>query len=75
MKIRFYTGDAAPGWPGHVELEVDHIAQFPRGQDGTCAFCHGDPCAENSPPDSQIAQFFRRNRWAETCPCCEGRPT
>lgn len=85
-KVKFYIGDADShtGWPGYVMLEVDHIADgYARGKDGTCAFCQGDPCAEDSPPESQIAQYFARNReyWIRSgarsvsCPCCDGRPT
>ena len=58
-----------------VMLDVSHIADgYARGIDGTCAFCHGDPCAEES-KRSNIAKFYRLNRWADTCPCCKGRPT
>lgn len=32
-------------------LDVTHYAEFLRGPDGTCAFCHGDPCAERPCPD------------------------
>lgn len=65
----------APGDGTKVTLDVAFIASdFARGDDGTCAFCCGDPCAESSPPDSRIAQFFKRNAWAETCPMCDGRP-
>lgn len=90
--VEFIIGDAdaATGWPGSVKIPVAYIAQFPRDRDGTCAFCHGDPCAEFSPPDSQIAQYFARGRaraaqyenpllrqgaMPQTCPCCDGRPT
>jgi hypothetical protein len=27
-------------------LDVTDFAEYLRGPDGTCAFCHGDPCAE-----------------------------
>lgn len=49
-------------------------AEFARGKDGTCAFCHGDPCAELD-QEANINVYFRLNKWAETCPVCEGRPT
>jgi hypothetical protein len=88
VQIEFITGDADDdtGWPGSVTLDVAYISEFPRGADGACAFCHGDPCAEYSPSDSPIARFFSRNRarainmgmiemMPETCPCCDGRPT
>jgi hypothetical protein len=77
-KIEFIIGDADDdiGWPGSVELEVAYISEYPRDDRGTCAFCHGDPCAEWSPADSEIARYFERNKqYAVTCPCCEGRPT
>lgn len=32
-------------------LDVTHYAEFLRDPDGTCAFCHGDPCAERPCPD------------------------
>lgn len=61
-----------------VWLDVIYHAEFLRGPDGTCAFCHGDPCAERSAPDSLIARERAvAPSWApfETCPCCLGRPT
>lgn len=78
-----FLGDGAgvswePGVPDGppTTLTVIYIAEFPRGVDGTCAYCHGDPGAERSPETSLIAQFYARNgSWAETCPCCDGRPT
>jgi hypothetical protein len=61
-----------------VWLDVIYFAEYLRGPDGTCAFCHGDPCAEHSAPGALIS----RERAAapsyapfETCPCCLGRPT
>lgn len=66
-----WIGDGTDG----VLLTVIYIAEYPRGVDGTCAYCHGDPCAERSGPDSLIGAYFARNSWASTCPCCEGRPT
>ncbi len=58
-----------------VELEVTNFYEYPRGTDGTCALCQGDPCNEHSPPDSNIAKFYANNTWADTCPVCDGRPT
>jgi hypothetical protein len=58
-----------------VLLTVIYIAEYPRGLDGTCAYCHGDPCAERSGPETLIGDFFLRNGWAEACPCCDGRPS
>jgi hypothetical protein len=40
-----------------------------------CAFCHGDPCAEESDNDTPIGAYFQRVPHAETCPCCRGMPT
>jgi hypothetical protein len=60
---------------GEVMLTVIYIAEYPRGVDGTCAFCHGDPCAERSGPDTLIGKYFAEYSWAETCPCCAGKPT
>lgn len=68
--VTYYPGDGT-----EVELEVDHISDFPRGADGTCAFCQGDPCAEQEPPGYRIASYYERNPRAETCPMCDGRPT
>jgi len=69
-----------PGDDTEVILTVTYISKYPRGADGTCAFCHGDPCAETSPPTSLIAEYFTRRMYPgqpppETCPCCQGRPT
>lgn len=56
--------------------EVTCISEgFARGVDGTCAFCKGDPCAESSEPETPIARYFEKYKWASTCPCCDGRPT
>jgi len=62
------------------ECEVAYIAEYARGPDGTCAFCHGDPCAEY-PEQASVngAAIYNyadeRNGRFETCPCCDGRPT
>lgn len=69
--IPFYPGDGT-----EVPILVDHIDEYARGTDGTCAFCHGDPCAEDSPQDSPIWQYMHNHAYAPaTCPCCDGRPT
>ena len=68
--VPFYPGDGTL-----IKLPVAYFAEFLRDGRGWCAFCHADPCAEDSAPDSLIAQFFARNTWARTCPCCDGRPT
>lgn len=60
----------------NILLSVAYVANgYARGADGTCAFCHGDPFAERSPPDSLIARFYKVKPRATTCPVCEGRPT
>ena len=72
IMVPFYCGDGS----GAILLEVSGIAEgYARGPNGTCAFCNGDPCAEDSKPGTHIADFFLRNPRAETCPCCGGRPT
>lgn len=70
VAVPFYVGDGDP-----ISLEIAYIAEFPRATDGTCAMCLGDPLAETSPLTSAIARFYSRNRAAETCPLCQGRPT
>ena len=81
--VPFLTGDGS----GPVMLYVSHISGYPRDADGSCAFCHGDPCAETSGPGTAIAQYFargwqreqsygcRRYTLVSTCPLCDGRPT
>jgi hypothetical protein len=61
-----------------VWLDVIYFAEFLRDVDGLCAFCHGDPCGENSAPDSLIMREIAATpsySTFETCPCCQGRPT
>ena len=59
-----------------VQLEVAYLADYPRGADGHCAFCHGDPCAERAGSETTlIGRFYIENQWAETCPMCNGRPS
>ena len=66
-----------------IWLDVRYFAEFLRDVRGQCAFCHGDPCAERSAPDSLIAREYecwKNARWASdsgyfTCPCCQGRPS
>lgn len=70
--VPYYIGDGS----GRMFLYVAVIAQFPRDGDHLCAFCHGDPCAEHSGPETNIGAYFERNpRSAETCPLCDGRPS
>ena len=56
-------------------LVVESFEQYPRGVDGLCALCHGDPCAEDSPPESLIAILYREKPSTATCLVCEGRPS
>lgn len=68
--MKFYIGNE------EVDLKVDFFAEYPRGNDGLCALCHGDPCNEYSPPDSLIARWWKENEsCASTCPVCGGRPS
>lgn len=57
-----------------VELDVVHFWEYPRGEDGLCVLCHGDPCADGG-DDTLIAEWWRNNPHASTCPICEGRPS
>lgn len=101
MNFRYgegWTGEYLPdGWTRTVPftagdgiseyIEVSSIAEFPRGKNGRCAYCYGDPCAEYpvTPDTQQIHDFYLRNklkresgksRWfPESCPCCGGRAT
>lgn len=69
--VPFMNGERGP-----VLLTVTYFSDFLRGPDGTCAYCHGDPCAERSGPETLIGDWFARySAWAETCPCCGGRAT
>jgi len=67
--VPFLVGDGS----GEVMLKVRYVADFPRDEDGLCPYCHNDPCAEHSGPDTLIGAYFKRNPKAETCPCCGGR--
>lgn len=53
---------------------------YARGKDGLCAYCDGDPCAERSAPETRIYRYMKDENGkyrpgADTCPCCEGRPS
>lgn len=59
-----------------ILLEVKHFAEYPRGRDGTCALCHGDPLNEKNPAaDTLIKRFYEDNPGAQTCPVCFGKAT
>jgi hypothetical protein len=79
-----YIGDGS----GRMFLYVLDIGGgFPRDAGNLCAFCHGDPCAERSGPETKIGAYFQRGAEREasygyarytlvnTCPLCQGRPT
>jgi excinuclease UvrABC ATPase subunit len=69
MKISFWMENG-------IELACEAVSfyEFPRGKDGTCAFCKGDPCAELG--EGLIAIYVEFNKdWFETCPVCKGMPT
>jgi hypothetical protein len=58
------------------QCEVARFSVFPRGSDGKCAFCKGDATALRSDKDNTpIGRFYRDNPKAESCPCCDGRPS
>lgn len=88
MARQTYLVPFLPGNGTEVMLTVTYISEFPRDVRGLCAFCHGDPCAETSPPESHIARYmaereatFTSYDWGPdswpplTCPLCEGRPS
>lgn len=56
-------------------LPVLYVAQYPRGPNGCCAFCNGDPCNEEGTTDTPIARFYAAAPHADTCPICDGRPS
>lgn len=68
--IKFLPGDGTT-----QTIDVKYIASggMVSGEEGRCAYCNGDPCAEDN-KDTPIGEYFKRNSWAETCPLCEGRP-
>jgi len=68
--VKFLPGD---GTTCHVY--VDYLTyDFPRGRDGLCAYCHGDPLAEHG-VNALIRGYYERNPTAETCPMCHGAPS
>jgi hypothetical protein len=72
-----------PFSPGDGTVQVLRVSRisggFPRGADGTCAFCAGDPLGERSGNETLIGAFFlrvaQRHGEGDTCPCCSGKPT
>lgn len=81
--VPFSPGNGRDVFPGGtVMLIVTRIGGgIVRGVDGTCAFCHGDPCAETSPESSWIWRYMNLPMYPgstyrpEVCPLCEGRAT
>ncbi len=76
MKFRMADGT-------DIELNVMRFSEYPRGEDGLCVLCKGDPCNEDPPvegePETLIAMYYRIGKengytW-ETCPVCDGRPS
>ena len=70
LKVDFGSDDRdTPALDGRM------IFSFPRGADGTCAFCHSDPYATHSAPESDIVRYFEQNHQALVCLMCGGHPT
>lgn len=70
VAVRYYPGNGT-----EYDLEVVYISDYPRGVDGTCAFCKGDPCVETPAAPYRIRQYHETCPWSGTCPMCLGRPT
>ncbi len=56
--------------PKKIMLDVSYWAEYPRDADGLCAYCHHDNW---DIPGTLIYEYFRKNKWADTCPVCRGR--
>jgi hypothetical protein len=65
------------GWDDdHWLLPVTAVYDYPRGLDGSCAFCHGDPCAEDADPESPIYKYMNHPDYSPpTCSVCRGAAT
>lgn len=66
-----------PGYGVTYFINVKYIAETPVDDRSLCAFCHGDPCAEEAGV-SMIKRFYLdcvENGFdkPETCPMCKGR--
>ena len=69
MLLEIMLGD---GKERHIE--VAYFCDFLRNMNGCCALCNSD--SDNwDDPTTVIGEFFENNKWAETCPVCQGRPT
>ncbi len=71
--------DFCPGNGYTYVVEVAYIAQNAIGDDGLCAFCHGDPCGEK-PGATMIRKYYFDCAATgllkpDTCPMCQGRPS
>lgn len=65
-----------PGNGKEYMLPVDAVYYNGPQYNHTCAFCQGDPCAEDSPPGSPIYEYFNDSDYnPETCPICHGAPS
>lgn len=67
--VPFSVGDGRP----EILLTTTGWSDFLQDVNDECAFCHGDPCAERSNSKTLIGNYFARNSWAQTCPCCDGK--
>jgi len=74
--------DFLPGDGKTYVVEVAYIHQNAVDVNSLCAFCHGDPCAEEYPenPLSSMIGYYRdsckdQGYTFETCPMCSGRPS
>jgi len=69
VSVPFLCGDGT----GEIMIEVKYIAGgVALDENSMCAFCHGDVCGEND-EDTPITRYMKQNKFAEYCPCCEGR--
>lgn len=57
-----------------VYLTVIYWAEFLRGPDGECAFCHGDTDAWTDPATG-IGDYLAAYPFEDTCPICKGAPS
>lgn len=62
------------------DVPVDHFSQFPRRENGTCALCNDDPCAERDNAKEkrtfihELADHPKFWNYYQSCPFCDGRP-
>lgn len=66
--VKFLPGNGTEHW-----CEVDYISDFAKNVKG-CAFCEGDPCAEEEIAPQRIKDYMHGSAWKpEACPFCKGR--